>query len=381
MNIPEGATTVTAEAGDLKSAIASAAQQLGLLPAQVDYKLDMSHFRSATGVSLARSTVRIVAWGSGRALKVEEPREPKELREPKEPKEPKEPREPKEPKEPKQSTQDEVTEKRPKRSPKAEPPPVEATPAVAADPDPARSKPESLRGAESNATDASTFAQGWFSTLLDRMGVEGTATGTGSPDRVHLSVKAERAGRVVGKRGATLSSIRHILKLAIENRFGPMNDIDVDVGDDRPREDRDSRPERSAAPRERTRDGGRTERDGGRPEREGGRPERDGDRNGRSRPPRRERGDRRDPRGRRDSRAGAQGRYPEEKLRALARRAAEKAIESGQTITINLELNSFDRRIVHVEIGEMEGVESQSEERTGPDGRIVKYVQIIPQRA
>jgi hypothetical protein len=80
MNIPEGAATVTAEAADLKTAIAGAAQQLGLHPNQVDYKLDMSHFRSPTGLSLARSTVRIVAWGSGREPRAEEAREPRRPR-------------------------------------------------------------------------------------------------------------------------------------------------------------------------------------------------------------------------------------------------------------------------------------------------------------
>ena len=68
---------------------------------------------------------------------------------------------------------------------------------------------------------------------------------------------------------------------------------------------------------------------------------------------------------------------PEEKLRALARRAAEKARESGQTITINLKLNSYDRRLVHLEVSEVEGVDSQSEERE-EDGEVVKYIQVIP---
>ncbi|MEQ1570001.1 MAG: hypothetical protein ABMA64_30485, partial [Myxococcota bacterium] len=66
MNVPEGVQTVTVEGGDLKNAIGQAAQQLGLHPAQVDYKLDLSHFRTASGASVARSTVRIVAWGSDR---------------------------------------------------------------------------------------------------------------------------------------------------------------------------------------------------------------------------------------------------------------------------------------------------------------------------
>jgi hypothetical protein len=74
-------------------------------------------------------------------------------------------------------------------------------------------------------------------------------------------------------------------------------------------------------------------------------------------------------------RAGAEkSRYPEAKLRALARRAAEKAAETGKAITINLELNSYDRRIVHMEVAEIDGVGSRSEERE--DG--VKIIQVYP---
>ena len=60
-----------------------------------------------------------------------------------------------------------------------------------------------------------------------------------------------------------------------------------------------------------------------------------------------------------------------------ARRAAEKARETGQTITINLKLNSYDRRLVHLEVSEVDGVDSQSEERE-EDGEVVKYIQVIP---
>lgn len=360
MNVPEGVQTIHAEGRDLRSAITGAAEQLGLHPAQVDYKLDMSHFRTQTGVSVARTTVRIIAWGSDRPVpsgegerrsqvparearpRAVEPsaeapsdgngagrREERPRRERSDAREggerdgrrrrrrrdrgegegqgdqALEPREPREPREPGERRE------RPARS----------------------DKPENLRGPEEGATDASAFAQQWFSELMQHMGVVGEVTGTGSATRVHLAVKAERAGRIVGKRGATLGSIRHLLGLALEKNFGPIEDLDVDVGDDRPREER--------APRE-------------------------------------DRGERRG-RGRGGDRDGAErGRYPEEKLRALARRAAEKAVETGQTITVNLELNSFDRRIVHLEVSEIDGVESQSEERMGSDGRMVKYVQIIP---
>ncbi len=53
-------------------------------------------------------------------------------------------------------------------------------------------------------------------------------------------------------------------------------------------------------------------------------------------------------------------------------------------ITINLELNSYDRRLVHMEVMEIGGVTSRSEEReVNAEGRTrtVKYVQVIPDAA
>jgi predicted RNA-binding protein Jag len=179
------------------------------------------------------------------------------------------------------------------------------------------------------------------------MDVKGEVVGSGNDERVHLAVTADKAGRVIGKRGSTLGAIRHLLSLALEQNFGDLT-IDVDVDDDRPKGERPSRSSDSSGGRGRRRD-----RDSGRRS--------DGRRSGGRRP-----------------RSRDKGKYPEEKLRALARKAGEKAAESGQTITINLELNSYDRRLVHLEISEMEGVESQSEEREGDDGEIVKYVQVIP---
>ena len=57
----------------------------------------------------------------------------------------------------------------------------------------------------------------------------------------------------------------------------------------------------------------------------------------------------------------------------VAKRAAEKAVETQRSVTINLELNSYGRRIVHLAIADIEGVSSASEER---DGR--KVVQVVP---
>ena len=46
------------------------------------------------------------------------------------------------------------------------------------------------------------------------------------------------------------------------------------------------------------------------------------------------------------------------------------------TITIKLDLNSYDRRIVHLEISGIDGVSSKSEEKDG-----LKFIQVIPNNA
>ena len=66
-----------------------------------------------------------------------------------------------------------------------------------------------LKGPEEGTTEASEFAQEWFTTLLGYMDIEGEIVATGSDERVHIRVDAkERAGRLIGRRGATLASIR-----------------------------------------------------------------------------------------------------------------------------------------------------------------------------
>jgi predicted RNA-binding protein Jag len=174
---------------------------------------------------------------------------------------------------------------------------------------------------------------------------------------VHLSVGAERAGRIIGKRGATLRAIRFFLRSALEKYGDP--ELDVDVEDPRPREERPEAERRE--PRGDRGDRGDRDR-GGRGRDRGGRGR---DRGGRDRDRDRDRGPAPD---------REKGEHPPDKLRALARRAAEKARETGKTITINLELNSYDRRIIHLEISDIDGVKSQSEERDGK-----KFIQVIPE--
>jgi len=325
MQIPEGKQTVTAEGGDLRSAIATAASELSIHPSQVDHKLDLSHFRSELGTSVSKSTVKIIAWESGRDIDEAPPKKERK----------------------KSSRSDDDGggrgrgDDRKRRSSRGSGRSGGRGSGRSGGRsggrgrgsgrrDDRRGGRSERRGAADGETEASEFAAEWFEATLKFMNVDGEVTATGDDERVHVAVSAERAGRVVGKRGATLRAIRHLLGLAIEQQFGE-HIIDVDVGDDRPRDERSSR----------------------------------------------DRDDRKERRRGRGNRRGRESKHPEEKLRALARRAADKAIETGQTITINLKLNSYDRRLMHLEISDIDGVDSHSEERE-EDGDLVKYIQVIP---
>jgi|GEM_PF-825362 len=350
MSIPEGVTTVAGEGRDVGGAIADAAAKLGIEPKRVKHKLDLNHFRNESGRPVARDTVKIVAWAAGEDEVIEEPaaapREPREARESRD----------REPRRERDGRRGDRGDRRDR--PRREAAPVDSEAALeegsSSDGGDEPRRGEGLRGAEAGPTEASQFAEQWFSELLKLMDVEGTVTGTGSSERVHLHVKADKAGRIIGKRGSTLGSIRHLLRLALEKQFGSLV-IDVDVADDRPRDSQDARPERSE----------RRDDRGGRGRDRGSRGRDRGDR-GRDRGERRDRDDRP-----RESDADREAR--EAKLKELARRAAEKAVQTGKTVTINLALNSYDRRIVHLAIADIDGVASRSEERDGG-----KFIQVVP---
>ena len=169
-NAPEDAQVVSGEGTDLESAIAAAAEALGVPPHKVSHKIDLSHFRSASGGSRPRDTVKVLAWINNDA--------PEEAPE------------------------------KPARS---------------------SSKKPGLKGAEETTTEASEFAAEWFGQLLEYLHIEGKVTGTGTEERVHLLVEPKsRAGRLIGKRGSTLASIRHLLGLALEAHGSPVIDVDVE---------------------------------------------------------------------------------------------------------------------------------------------------------
>ena len=54
--------TAVGEGRDLKSAIEQGATELGIEMTRALHKIDLTHFRSQTGVSRAMQTVKVVVW-------------------------------------------------------------------------------------------------------------------------------------------------------------------------------------------------------------------------------------------------------------------------------------------------------------------------------
>jgi predicted RNA-binding protein Jag len=202
----------------------------------------------------------------------------------------------------------------------------------------ARAKdPGDVEGAEA--------AKAWIEQLLGLMEIEGTVRyRTGNGKSADLLIDSPRARHLVGRRGVTLRAIRRLMEAALHAEHGEWT-FDLNVEGGRRRDERDERDERDDDRRGRGRD--RDDRRGrDRDDDRRGR-DRDDDRRGR----RRERGDRDDRRSERDVK----------KLKRLARRLAEEAIEKGEVVRIRKELNSYERRVVHLVVAELDGVSSESE--------------------
>jgi predicted RNA-binding protein Jag len=189
-------------------------------------------------------------------------------------------------------------------------------------------------------------AEAWVRGLLGAMGREATVRADMKGGAAVVFVDAgEGARHLVGRQGTTLRAIQHLLERNVGFQFADAQfRLDIarrdDGGDRAPRDDR--------GPRE-----GRDDRGPRRFDRDDRGPRRD------DRGPRRDdQGPRRDDRGpRRDDRPRRQD---ADALRALARKLGEKVLETGEPEVIRRELNSFDRRLVHLEIQEMSGVASRS---------------------
>lgn len=195
-------------------------------------------------------------------------------------------------------------------------------------------------------------AEAWVRGLLTSMGRTATvrADMKGSDAVVYVDA-GEGARHLVGRQGTTLRAIQHLLERNVAGGFpGAQFRLDIARNDDGG-ERRDDRPPRDdRGPREdRAPAGARDDRAPRRFDRDDRGPRRD------------DRGPRRDDRGPRPGgRDDRPRRQDADALRSLARKLAEKVRDTGEPEVIRRELNSFDRRLVHLEIQEMDGVASRS---------------------
>jgi len=242
--IPEGVSTVSSEGPHIRGAVTTAATELGVAPAAVQFTIDKAWFQNASGGSLPRDTVRIIAW---------------------------------------------------------------------------------VRDAEE--VEAATDAETWLQGLIERMGFTGKVTASlKDGGAIVLRVELEdRTPHFVGRRGATLTAVRHLLEQSVGADY-PDQTFQLDVADSRPR--RDDRDEHR---------GGGGDRD---------------DRRGRGRD-RDDRGGRGRDRGDRDEAAAA-------RLKKMAHNIARRVAKTGEAEIVRKELNSYDRRVVHLAIADVDGVGSRS---------------------
>ncbi|MGZ0217214.1 MAG: KH domain-containing protein, partial [Acidimicrobiales bacterium] len=190
----------TIEGTDVKNAIDIAAEEFGVSTSQIRHKLDMSHFRSDSGSMVSRDTVKIVAWVS----------DEKEVA----------------PKPVKKAPVKEVIKAEKVETISADEPEVKAEAEAEVETETeVETEADSSPNAEAEApeeqgveTEASKIAVAWFEAVLPMMGITGSVTATGTEDRIRLIVSADPAGRLIGRRGATLDAIRHILRRILEDK-------------------------------------------------------------------------------------------------------------------------------------------------------------------
>jgi len=177
---------------------------------------------------------------------------------------------------------------------------------------------------DASVVEACDEAREWLEELFENMEVEAKVKASLIESTIVLNVDAEKAGIIVGKQGRTIEGIRHLLVESLGEAYPDLS-FRINVLDNRPRPSQ-----------------------GG--DREDGRRSR-GDRSG----GRRDRGGRRgdDSRNRtNDSDARA--------LESMAVKIAGRVLESGCAEQVKRELNSYDRRIVHTTIAEIDGVTTRS---------------------
>jgi predicted RNA-binding protein Jag len=192
---------------------------------------------------------------------------------------------------------------------------------------------------DENEFAACNAGKAWLQTVIEGMGLKGGINAKMvSPEKVVLSVDVDQAARLIGRRGATLQGISELLATTMAETFpGVAFHISVaDKRDDRGDGERRGRDDRGG--RDRYDRGGRGRDDrGGRDRYDRGSRDRD-----------------------RGERGGRTSERDEESLQRMARTIAERVLETGEAEQVRRTLNSYNRRIVHMTVKEIEGVGSRS---------------------
>ena len=166
-------------------------------------------------------------------------------------------------------------------------------------------------------------ATSWMTELLEKMELDGTVSSSiANSGDVIVTVNVEQAGKFIGRGGSTLDGTVLLMNETLAEEFEGRT-FKVKVPDNRERrDDRESRHDR---------------------------PERGGRRD------RGDRGDRNDRGGRRRT-----NEQDEARLRSMTEKIISRVTETGDAEMIRKEMNSYDRRIVHMVVKESEGVQSRS---------------------
>jgi predicted RNA-binding protein Jag len=169
-------------------------------------------------------------------------------------------------------------------------------------------------------------ATAWMTELLEKMELTGTVSSAiANNGDVIVTVNVEQAGKFIGRGGSTLEGTVILMNETLAEEFEGRT-FRVKVPDNRERrDDRDDRRDRN------DRDDRRDRND------RGGRRDRN-DRGGRRRT----------------------NEQDEARLRSMTEKIAARVMESGEAEMIRKEMNSYDRRIVHMVVKETAGVESRS---------------------
>lgn len=148
----------------------------------------------------------------------------------------------------------------------------------------------------------------WLRKTLELMSFTATVSGS-DKNGICFMIDSEEGGRIIGRKGSTLRSIQTLMTETAKSK-GFDWEFSINVSGGEKKEERERRPRR--------------------------------ERDDKSRGPRKS------------------SKRDEEKLQNLAKKLAEKVIKDSAEVVIEKELNSFERRVVHLAIKEIDGVGSES---------------------